>query len=86
MYMRKSCRKIRNRKYKNFKKKTYKKSEILCFFLYFLHEIRRNYQYQRGQKLREQFVSGEALVNMTPTAVQPYLRLARYDKPIGYQV
>ena len=26
------------------------------------------------------------MVNSTPTAVQPYLRLSRFDKPIGYQL
>lgn len=47
---------------------------------------KRNNQYNRSKMMRAQFTSGEALVNFAPTVAQPYLRLARYDKPVGYQV
>jgi len=36
--------------------------------------------------LRKQYLSGEAFVQKFPAAVQPYLLLSRYDKPIGYQL
>ena len=36
--------------------------------------------------LRKQYLSGEAFVQSFPAAVQPYLLLSRYDKPIGYQL
>ncbi|CAG5105066.1 Oidioi.mRNA.OKI2018_I69.chr1.g1803.t1.cds [Oikopleura dioica] len=60
---------------------------------YFVYEHRvgkqyfeRNNQVQRARMLRNQFLSGERLVSLMPAPVQPYLRLARYDKPIGYQL
>ena len=45
----------------------------------------REKQMSRAKLMRKQFLSGEAMVAACPTAVQPYLKLARYDKPIGYQ-
>ena len=48
--------------------------------------IRSTCRKNKQKLLREQYFSGEALVNATPAAVQPYLRLSRYDKPIGYQL
>jgi hypothetical protein len=46
----------------------------------------RNNQLTRNVMLRKQFLSAEFLVNLAPKMTQPYLRLARYDKPIGYQL
>jgi len=48
--------------------------------------IKAKWRQNRQVLLREQYLSGEALVNLAPSAVQPYLRLSRYDKPIGYQL
>ncbi|CBY21584.1 unnamed protein product [Oikopleura dioica] len=60
---------------------------------YFVYEHRvgkqyfeRNNQVQRARMLRNQYLSGERLVSLMPAPMQPYLRLARYDKPIGYQL
>ena len=47
--------------------------------------LAREKQISRAKLMRKQFLSGEALVAACPTAMQPYLKLSRYDKPIGYQ-